>query len=57
VLSSQLVIAVADQVPKFDIVRSCKLDVAATTGLTDGQPMKRCADDEQHRSQSRTSTN
>jgi hypothetical protein len=51
VLSSQLVIAVADQVPKFDIVRSCKLDVAATTGLTDGQPMKRCADDEQHAQQ------
>ena len=33
VLSSQLVVAVADQVPKFDIARSCKLDVAATTGL------------------------
>jgi len=40
VLSSQLVIAVADQVPNFDIAKSCKLDVAATTGLTDNQPVK-----------------
>ena len=47
VLSSQLVVAVADQVPKFDIARSCKLDVAATTGLADGQPVKSCVNDEQ----------
>ena len=33
ILSSQLVIAVADEVLKFDIARSCKLDAAATTGL------------------------
>jgi hypothetical protein len=47
VLSSQLVIAVTDQVPKFDIAKSCKLDVAATTGLTDNQPVKSCMNDEQ----------
>jgi hypothetical protein len=46
VLSSQ-VVAVADQVPKFDIARSCKLDVAATTGLANGQPIKSCVNDEQ----------
>ena len=33
VLGSQLVMPVADGVPKFDIARSCKLDVAATAGL------------------------
>ncbi len=47
VLSSQLVIAVTDQVPKFDVAKSCKLDVAATTGLTDNQPVKSCMNDEQ----------
>src|SRR5256885_1432868 len=47
ILSSQLVIAVADQVPKFDIAKSCKLDVAATTGLTANQPVKSCMNDEQ----------
>ena len=47
VLSSQLVVAVADQVPKFDIARSCKLDAAATTGLAVEQPIKNCMNDEQ----------
>jgi hypothetical protein len=47
ILSSQLVIAVADRVPKFDIARSCKLDVAATAGLTVDQSMKRCVQNEQ----------
>jgi hypothetical protein len=47
VLSSHLVVAVADQVPKFDVAKSCKLDVAATTGLTDNQPVKSCVNDEQ----------
>jgi hypothetical protein len=45
-LSSQLVIAVADGVPVFDITRSCKLDVAATTGLSDNQSLKACIGDE-----------
>jgi hypothetical protein len=47
VLSSHLVIAVADQVPKFDIARSCKLDAAAAATISQSQPIKRCADDEQ----------
>ena len=46
VLGSQLVLPVADGVPKFDIVRSCKLDVAATAGLTVDQSVKSCVSDE-----------
>jgi hypothetical protein len=45
-LSSQLVVAVADQVPAFDINRSCKLDAAASAGLTLDQSTKSCVDDE-----------
>jgi hypothetical protein len=45
-LSSQLVVAVADQIPTFDINRSCKLDVAATSGLSVDQSMKACVNDE-----------
>jgi len=47
VLSSQLVVPVADGVPKFDIAQSCKLDVAATAGLTVDQSVKTCMSDEQ----------
>lgn len=47
VLSSQLVVTVADGVPKFDINRNCKLDVAATTGLSVDQSTKSCINDEQ----------
>jgi hypothetical protein len=46
VLSSQLVVAVADRVPNFDIAHSCKLDIAATAGLTVDQSMKNCVRDE-----------
>jgi hypothetical protein len=46
VLSSQLVMPVADGVPKFDIARSCKLDVAATAGLSVDQSVKSCISDE-----------
>ena len=46
VLSSQLVLPVADGVPKFDIARSCKLDVAATAGLSVDQSFKSCINDE-----------
>ena len=42
IVSSQLIVAVADGVPKFDISRSCKLDVAATAGLTVDQSIKSC---------------
>ena len=47
VLGSQLIMPVADGVPKFDIVRSCKLDVAATAGLSVDQSLKTCINDEQ----------
>jgi hypothetical protein len=47
VMSSQLVVAVADGMPNFDITRSCKLDVAATTGLSVDQSVKSCVNDEQ----------
>ena len=46
-LGTQLVVPVADGVPKFDIARSCKLDVAATAGLSDDQSIKSCMRDEQ----------
>lgn len=47
VLGSQLVMPVADGVPKFDITRNCKLDIAATAGLTVDQSLKTCISDEQ----------
>jgi hypothetical protein len=47
ILNSQLIVAVADRVPKFDIARSCKLDVAATAGLSVDQSTKSCMNDEQ----------
>jgi hypothetical protein len=46
ILSSQLVVAVADTVPNFDSVRSCKLDVAATAGLSVDESNKNCLRDE-----------
>ena len=46
VLSSQLIMPVADGVPKFDIARSCKLDIAATAGLSEGQSVTSCMNDE-----------
>jgi hypothetical protein len=47
VLGSQLVMPVADGVPKYDIARNCKLDVAATAGLSVDQSLKACIRDEQ----------
>ena len=46
VVSSQLVVAVADGIPAFDISRSCRLDLAATAGLTVDQTSKTCIGDE-----------
>jgi hypothetical protein len=46
VLGAQLAVPVADGVPKFDIARSCKLDVAATAGLSVDQSIKSCMNDE-----------
>jgi hypothetical protein len=49
ILTSQLVIAVADDVPKFDIARGCKIDSAAAFDPVAGMDatIKRCVDDEQ----------
>ncbi|MDH2342906.1 hypothetical protein [Bradyrhizobium sp. SSUT77] len=47
ILGSQLLVPVADNVPKFDVSRSCKLDLAATAGLTVDQSLKSCINDEQ----------
>src|SRR5207248_10478965 len=46
VVGAQLVVAVADRVPAFDIARSCKLDATATAGLSVDQSGKSCANDE-----------
>lgn len=48
VLASQLIIAVADDVPRFNIERGCKVDSTATSldvGLDEST--KRCVQDEQ----------
>jgi hypothetical protein len=49
ILASQLVIAVADDVPKFDIARGCKIDSASAFDPNAGlnATIKRCTDDEQ----------
>ena len=49
VLTSQLVVAVADQPPKFDIARGCKVDSASAFDPKAGMDatIKRCMDDEQ----------
>jgi hypothetical protein len=46
VVSSQLVVAVADRVPEFDIARSCKLDSAAAASISLDQSVKSCIKDE-----------
>ena len=46
VVVGSLVVAAADRVPVFDVSRSCKLDVAATTGLSVDQSLKNCVNDE-----------
>ena len=48
-LTSHLVIAVADDVPKFDIARGCRIDSAAVFDPNAGMSgtIKRCVDDEQ----------
>jgi hypothetical protein len=48
-LASQLVIAVAGDVPKFDIARGCKIDSASAFDPNAGMSgtIKRCVDDEQ----------
>src|SRR6476661_2981646 len=41
--------------PTFDIARSCKLDVAATAGLSVDQSVKSCVNDERRARQQLTS--
>jgi hypothetical protein len=50
VLTSQLVIAVADGPPRFDIARGCKVDSVSAFDPNAGlnATIKRCMDDEQH---------
>jgi hypothetical protein len=49
ILASQLVVSIADEVPKFDIARGCKVDsdAAFDPSLGKGGTIKRCMDDEQ----------
>ena len=49
VLTSQLVIAVADNVPQFDIERGCRVDSASAFDSSAGMSgtIKRCVNDEQ----------
>src|ERR1700712_502591 len=49
VLGSQLVIAVADELPKFDIAKGCKVDSASAFDPKAGMEatIKRCTDDEE----------
>src|SRR5882724_9571877 len=49
ILTSQLVVAVADGPPKFDIARGCKVDSASAFDPKAGMSatIKRCMDDEQ----------
>jgi len=49
--SSQLVVAVANGVPVFDVSRTCKLDVAATAGLSENQSIQACIKDEKRAQQ------
>jgi hypothetical protein len=48
-LASQLVIAVADNVPQFNIARGCKIDSASAIDPNAGMSatIKRCVDEEQ----------
>ena len=50
-LSSQLIVAVSNGVPVFDITRTCKLDLAATAGLSDNQSIQACIRDEKRAQQ------
>ena len=50
-LSSQLVVAVSNGVPVFDITRTCKLDLVATAGLSNNQSLQACIRDEKRAQQ------
>jgi hypothetical protein len=48
ILGSHLFITVADEVPRFDIARGCRLDNAASSGLAEQEPLNKCMSDEQN---------
>jgi hypothetical protein len=49
ILTSQLVVAVSDDVPKFNIARGCKVDSTSAFDLNAGlnETIKQCVSDEQ----------
>ena len=49
ILSSQLIIAIAADVPRFDIAKGCKTDSTSLSGLNTGldETIKSCIRDEQ----------
>jgi hypothetical protein len=49
ILASQLIVAVADDIPNFNIEKGCKVDSASAFDPNAGlaATVKRCADDEQ----------
>jgi hypothetical protein len=47
ILGSQLAFTVADNVPKFDIARGCRVENTASSGLAEELPLKKCLSDEQ----------
>jgi hypothetical protein len=47
ILGSHLAITVADNVPKFNIERGCRVDNTASSGLAEEQSLKKCLSDEQ----------
>ena len=46
-LLGSLAITVADNVPKFDIARGCRVENAESPGLAEALPLKKCVSDEQ----------
>jgi hypothetical protein len=42
-----LAITVADNIPKFDIARGCRVENTASSGLAEEQPLKKCVSDEE----------
>jgi hypothetical protein len=47
ILGSHFVTMVADNVPKFDVARNCRLDNSASSGLADDESLRKCISDEQ----------
>jgi hypothetical protein len=47
VVGAQLLLPVADGVPRFDVTQGCRLDNAAVAGLADTQSANSCVRDEQ----------